>query len=78
MKPFAKAQHREQAVMYRGQVPHKIEEAILIGSYPLLELLIGECREVLVESTDHKLPRVECSETEESFVCHVYLLPCVL
>jgi hypothetical protein len=64
--------------MYRGQVTHKIEEAVLTGSYPILKILFGECREVQVESTDHKLPRVECSETEEFFVCHVYLLPCVL
>ena len=64
--------------MHCGQVTHKIEEAILTGSYSPLELLVRERHEILVEATDHKLPRVDRGYTEEFFVCHFDLLPCLL
>ncbi len=42
--------------MHGGQVTYEVEQAILAGGDLLLELLVGERREVLVEAADDELP----------------------
>jgi hypothetical protein len=48
VEPLPDAEHRKQAIVHGGQVTHEVEQSILPWGNLLLELLVRECREVLV------------------------------